>query len=223
MPLSILKTCISCHQAKELSCFSADNRKPGRRKATCSKCIYGRYQEKIKGRYRDRSSEEKEGGKAKAREYFRKNKDRINERNRAYGATEKGRLVTKKNHAQYRQKNPDHLFIRNLERKGLTAEQYYAMANAQKMLCAICGQPEVGKASTSDKIKRLAVDHHHQSGAIRGLLCSLCNRGIGFFKGDVGRLRQAIAYLEKHGLFSKEEVNETRASCSPLSLQLTGG
>src|SRR5206468_1902230 len=54
-------------------------------------------------------------------------------------------------------------------------------------MCAICKERPV---------ERLCVDHHHPTELIRGLLCRLCNLGLGHFKDDIARLRAAIAYLE---------------------------
>jgi hypothetical protein len=45
----------------------------------------------------------------------------------------------------------------------------------------------------------LVVDHNHKTDNIRELLCYLCNVGLGSFKDDEGRLKNAIAYLRKHG------------------------
>lgn len=53
---------------------------------------------------------------------------------------------------------------------GLTAKQYKALLEAQGHRCAIC--------RSKPKSKRLAVDHDHQSGAVRGLLCSRCNHDL---------------------------------------------
>ena len=44
--------------------------------------------------------------------------------------------------------------------------------------------------------KRLAVDHCHKTGKIRGLLCTKCNIGLGYFNDDVILLKNSIRYLE---------------------------
>lgn len=79
---------------------------------------------------------------------------------------------------------------------GITVEQYDAMAEAQGYKCAICGQPE--SATRLGKTKQLAVDHHHGSGKVRGLLCVDCNISIGRFKDDAEILEAAAAYIRKH-------------------------
>ena len=70
---------------------------------------------------------------------------------------------------------------------GITPEEYDALLERQGGLCAICRErpPE-----------KLCVDHCHITDLVRGLLCRLCNFGLGHFKDDLGRLRAAIAYLE---------------------------
>lgn len=73
---------------------------------------------------------------------------------------------------KYYAANVEKLHRRKLKyRYGLTNEQYDEMLLVQNGVCAICGQ--------TDKRKRLAVDHCHDTGRIRGLLCSQCNVAIG--------------------------------------------
>lgn len=78
-----------------------------------------------------------------------------------------------------------------LSRYGLTSEDCDRMYEAQNGLCAICNTP--GKNG-----KRLAVDHDHGTGAVRQLLCTSCNMGIGYFRHDTGLLEAALAYLKRN-------------------------
>lgn len=71
---------------------------------------------------------------------------------------------------------------------GLTADGYEAIDRGQGGTCAICGAPP-GK-------RRLAVDHDHATGAVRGLLCTKCNVGLGYFKDSAEGVRRALDYLE---------------------------
>jgi hypothetical protein len=63
------------------------------------------------------------------------------------------------------------------------------MLDNQNGGCGICGKKPVRY--------RLAVDHDHKTGVIRGLLCFRCNYGLGWFSDDLGRVHRAIAHLEK--------------------------
>lgn len=73
---------------------------------------------------------------------------------------------------------------------GITLDQYNEMLVEQNGVCAICGK--------IDKFQALSVDHSHQSGKVRGLLCSSCNNGLGRFKDSHEILQKAIEYLHKH-------------------------
>lgn len=75
-----------------------------------------------------------------------------------------------------------------LHRKlGLTPAAYLEMCEAQGWACKIC------KRTPSSK---LHVDHNHETGKIRGLLCGSCNVGLGHFSDDPARLEVAIEYLK---------------------------
>ncbi|HEX2241574.1 MAG TPA: endonuclease VII domain-containing protein, partial [Actinomycetota bacterium] len=71
---------------------------------------------------------------------------------------------------------------------GLTAAEYDFLVQTQSNRCAICGRQDP---------RGLHVDHEHQTGAIRGLLCGSCNRGLGLFGEDPKRLSQAQVYLSR--------------------------
>jgi len=81
-------------------------------------------------------------------------------------------------------------------RQGCTPEQYQALLDKQNGRCAICGAPD-GHRSCRGKKCRLAIDHDHRTGAIRGLLCNSCNRGLGRFKDSIAILESALRYLKR--------------------------
>lgn len=78
---------------------------------------------------------------------------------------------------------------------GLALGEYDRMYSEQGGLCAICREPEVSPERYTGRARKLFVDHHHQTGKVRGLLCMLCNIGIGQFRDDPELLRRAIQYL----------------------------
>jgi len=80
-------------------------------------------------------------------------------------------------------------------RYGLAPGEYEKILSEQNGRCAICGNEPKGE-------RPLSVDHCHDSGKVRGLLCHGCNTGIGFLKDDVGLLKKAIKYLNKKGKVS---------------------
>lgn len=74
---------------------------------------------------------------------------------------------------------------------GLEPEQKAAMIEAQENGCAICGY------QFGQKVGDMKVDHDHATGEVRGLLCDLCNRGLGFFRDNTANLNLAINYLAR--------------------------
>jgi hypothetical protein len=99
----------------------------------------------------------------------------------------------------YRDKNRPRIKMYNLvndlkRHYGMTVSQYEEMAKNHNFKCAICGVPQV------ELNRKLAVDHCHETGKIRGLLCGNCNTAIGKMKDSTDILRSAISYLEKHSL-----------------------
>jgi hypothetical protein len=82
-----------------------------------------------------------------------------------------------------------------VSRYGITLAQYDSMLLAQGGKCYICKGDEIQIDHRIKEIRRLAVDHDHATGKVRGLLCAACNRGIALFKEDPEILRSAILYL----------------------------
>jgi hypothetical protein len=78
---------------------------------------------------------------------------------------------------------------------GMSLGRYDRLMAAQNDACAICRRP-FAKRGLGDASP--CIDHCHETRRVRGLLCGPCNRGIGHFQDDVGRIRQAAAYLGGH-------------------------
>lgn len=75
---------------------------------------------------------------------------------------------------------------------GISPFHYNQMLRRQHNVCAICGGKDYGRD--------LAVDHDHETGAVRGLLCMRCNTGLGCFLDDIRLLSSAIIYLEDNAI-----------------------
>ena len=71
---------------------------------------------------------------------------------------------------------------------GISLDDYNKMLSEVDNTCEICNEPD----ST-----RLAVDHCHTTGQVRGLLCRKCNTAIGLLRDRIDLLESAIKYLEK--------------------------
>ena len=74
------------------------------------------------------------------------------------------------------------------ERYGITPEQYWALYAAQGGSCYICQR-------ATGKVKRLAVDHDHANGYVRGLLCGVCNKLLGHMRDDPDMAYRVADYL----------------------------
>lgn len=73
---------------------------------------------------------------------------------------------------------------------GITLKEYNNRISRQNGVCAIC------KNENPPNSGSLAVDHDHITGKVRGLLCIMCNRGLGNFYDNVEYLQSAIEYLK---------------------------
>ncbi len=86
---------------------------------------------------------------------------------------------------------------------GITLEEYNKMFVSQGGVCCICKLPET-RQNVKGVTSTLAVDHDHETGEVRGLLCGHCNQGLGHFKDNTENLLNAAIYLEKNRL--KKEI-----------------
>lgn len=102
------------------------------------------------------------------------------------------RTRSKKYRADRSEHYKNYEFVRGLRRNyNMTLEDYERIYKEQDGKCAICDKRE-------EEFKRkLHVDHDHKTGFIRGLLCTKCNPGLGYFEDSIEKLELAITYLNK--------------------------
>jgi len=174
----------------------------------------GYYQEH-KAEYRKRNAAWVKANPEKNRQHQRKytqaNKAKISAAQSARRRSNREAILAKErvyrtgeNYKAYRRS----LYLKNKERSlrtsrtnrlrrdyGLTVPEYDAMLALQKGLCAICDLPCKTKS-------RLCVDHDHQTGAVRGLLCRRCNRTLGQLEENPILIERLLKYIQHHGLKS---------------------
>lgn len=115
-----------------------------------------------------------------------RNRDKVNALARRYGPG--WRAKNKEKCAVYQKRA-------YVKRKfGLTLEAYERLM--QQSTCDICGK-KLGKSTRGKLDRRKCLDHCHKTKVVRGVLCNTCNIGLGYFQDSVGRLKAAIAYIEK--------------------------
>lgn len=124
----------------------------------------------------------------------RKNKEEAEKYRKEYVA--KNRDKVRQQQLNWRAKNPDYMpkYLKEYHREynlkikyGLTVEDYNNMLLNQAGGCAICGK--------SPGERPFDVDHCHDTGKVRGLLCNNCNMGLGSFKDNIDNVRRAVQYL----------------------------
>lgn len=120
--------------------------------------------------------------------------DKNKARREKYSKDAEYREKAKATAREYNAKNPRVKAANRLKTEyGLTIEQYDKMLESQNGKCAICGGDQ-----KSSLTKNLYVDHDHETGAVRALLCNNCNFILGHAKDDTDILKRAIEYLEYH-------------------------
>ena len=119
---------------------------------------------------------------AVAREWKEKNKDRLPQLSK-----------------QYRERFRDKVFLVNRKfthkKYGISQDIFDAMFESQRGLCAICNLPET--KLIRGELVTMSIDHDHNTGKVRGLLCAKCNTGLGQFKDNIDNMRNAVKYLER--------------------------
>lgn len=71
------------------------------------------------------------------------------------------------------------------------------MLKDQNGVCKICNKPETTVDKRNGKTIDLSIDHDHKTGVVRGLLCSKCNKGIGYFNDNPELIIVAANYIKQ--------------------------
>ena len=115
------------------------------------------------------------------KKYYALNKEKIKPRHKAY------REKHKEKYRQYYKENYSRWQNYHLKRNyGISIAVYDSMALSQQHVCAICKHKD-----------KLQVDHDHNTGKVRGLLCGHCNKGLGLFRNSMRYLLDAAEYISK--------------------------
>lgn len=150
-------------------------------------------------------------GLTKDQRYRLKDLESYRKRKREYAKTPEQREKRRLSQAKWREANRDkynawareyhhknkHLWVSRTRAwilkstYGITLEQYDKMLENQKGVCLICGNlpSEHGKSKQS---KVLHIDHDHESGEVRGLLCSRCNGALGWYEKHSSRIKSYL-------------------------------
>lgn len=185
-----MKTCTQCGIKRDDSEFYLKRKGDFERRSSCRFCVI-RYSENY---------QKTDRGKEAAKKY-------------------RNSIKYKKTELKYRksEKNKKRMFVYNhsdagknslfKSKFGITLDDYKRMQKEQKGLCAICGNPEtIPNPHDKNKVCLLVVDHDHNTGKVRQLLCRRCNSAISYFTENIKYLANAISYLEKHK--NKIEIQE---------------
>jgi hypothetical protein len=139
-----------------------------------------------------------------------------------YDMDRRGNPIPKKDNYKFKvpQSDPSYMRRKSLKRDhGITLEEFEEMERNQNYVCAICGNKESSKGKNT-KIMNLSVDHCHNTGKIRGLLCTKCNWGIGLIQDNPKLLLNAAKYLIKSRILDNKNELEIFLEINKLFLTL---
>jgi hypothetical protein len=123
------------------------------------------------------------------KKWAKENKKRANEHKRKWQKNNREQMQNTRK--LWRQNNPDVELNGKYKRTfGITLAEYDKLFKQQDGVCLICGLPEINQ--------RLAVDHDHKTGEVRGLLCKRCNMMLGLVEESTHLLDGAIKYLKRY-------------------------
>lgn len=206
-----MKTCLICKETKEPSEFSPNNQKKDRLHPYCKPCQSAKQSARIKARLAAGGVERQETGSRrcpkcetiKPVEAFGANRANPNGlqfycRTCAVATVTASRHKDPTSHREsskrWKQENPEQAHDMHLRRTyGVEYGTYQTKLSEQDGVCAICKTENPGGNS-----KNFHMDHCHDTGKVRGLLCTSCNNGIGRFRHDPELVKRAVDYLVAH-------------------------
>jgi hypothetical protein len=163
-----VKRCKVCGEVKPLDEFY---RSPGMRDGHRNDCKACNLAAKAA-----RTAANPQANRDRVRRWQLENPERLNAYRREYRRRPERQLADREYH---------------LRRKyGITNERYIEMLEAQSGVCAICNKPR-------PEDRTLHVDHDHETGVVRGLLCFRCNQALGSFREEYELFQRAADYLDR--------------------------
>ena len=115
------------------------------------------------------------------------------------------RICIRDHQRRFRAERPDYHHGRNLkQRYGITVDEYESLIANQNNACAICEVEIPDKLEYKGK-RRSVVDHNHETGEVRGILCLKCNLVLGHARENTTILYRAIVYLSERGAYTPKK------------------
>lgn len=149
---------------------------------------------------------------ARRKKWYAENREREIERVTGWQRANKDRYNAKQR--RYRAANKERIRDQYVRRTfGITLADYERMLDEQDGGCAICGAPEPEGSS-------LHVDHDHDTGEVRALLCFPCNNALGLLGDDPERVATLLEYLEEPG-GARTRIDEQVAAIKERAASLT--
>ncbi len=183
------KACGKCKVIKPLDEFYVAKKGPQGRSSYCKPC-----QKQAIKNWGDRNPERRY---EITKRWQTKNRPRLQELCRNYYHKNKGK------YRAYESKNRVRVSVNvRCKKFGITAEQYWMMFAEQEGKCAIC------RKSPKKCWWSLNLDHCHETGKIRGLLCGPCNKALGSFGDTVAGVKRAVDYLNSSMTSDKGAIGE---------------
>lgn len=127
----------------------------------------------------------------KYRAWKERNREKLNAKRREWAAKNREKLRGQARTCYWKNPERSRMYARQHRRireYGLSAEAFEQLWKSQGEVCASCGQPA----------KRPSVDHNHQTGGVRGVLCHNCNAALGFLTESVFKAQCLIRYIRRH-------------------------